>query len=107
MFDSVETWNKAEVSVIRVHENDNVNKILLKLLCISDIAKIWGGKNIYDLIDKEVKGKHEVKNMNDLTQQQIRKYRIDRARLFKGNKYSMHIHGYILIPKIMQSRLSD
>ena len=58
---SVETWNKAEVSVINIHENDNANKILLKLLCISDIKKIWGDKNLYDLINKEIKGKYEVK----------------------------------------------
>ena len=45
--------------------------------------------------------------MNDLTKQQIRKYKIDRARLIKGSKYSMYVHEDILIPKIMQSRLSD
>ena len=39
---STETWNKARVSVIRVHENDDLNKTLLQLLCISDIAKRWG-----------------------------------------------------------------
>ena len=38
--------------VINIHENDNANKTHLKLLCISEIAKRWGGKNIYDLIDK-------------------------------------------------------
>ena len=36
---SAETWNKAGVSVIRVHENDNVNKTFLKLICISDVKK--------------------------------------------------------------------
>ena len=102
-----ETWNKAVISVMRVHENDNVNKTLFKLLCISDVKKRWGGKNLYDLIDKEIKGKYEVKNMNDLTKQQIRKYKIDRARLIKGSKHSMYVHEDILIPIIMQSRLSD
>ena len=58
---SIETWNKADVSVINIHENHNANKTILKLLCISDIKKIWGGKNLYDLIDKEIKGKYEVK----------------------------------------------
>ena len=48
---SVETWNKVEVSVIIIHESDNANKTLLTLICISDIAKRWSGKNIYDLID--------------------------------------------------------
>ena len=52
-----ETWNKAVISVMRVHENDNVNKTLFKLLCISDVKKRWGGKILYDLIDKEIKGK--------------------------------------------------
>ena len=28
------TWNKIGGSVIRVHENDDVNKTLLRLLCI-------------------------------------------------------------------------
>ena len=35
----VEKWNKAEVSVINIHENDNANKTLLKLLCTSDKKK--------------------------------------------------------------------
>ena len=104
---STETWNKAKVSVINIHENDDVNKTLLKLLCISDLKNRWGGKNLYDLIDKEIKRKYEVKNMNDLTKQQIRKYKIDRARLIKGSKHSMYVHEDILIPIIMQSRLSD
>ena len=45
--------------------------------------------------------------MIDLTKQQIRKYKIDRARLFKGCKHSMYVHEDNLIPIIMQSRLSD
>ena len=44
--------NKAEVTVTNIHENDNVNKTLFKLLCISDVKKRCGGKNLYDLIDK-------------------------------------------------------
>ena len=50
-----ETWNKAGVSVIRIYENDNVNKTVLLLLCISDISKRCGSRSIYDLIGKEVK----------------------------------------------------
>ena len=55
-----ETWNQAAVSVIRVHENDNVNKTILLSLGISDASKIWGGKNIYDL--KKSKGNMGLKN---------------------------------------------
>ena len=104
---SAKTWIKAEVSVIKIHENDNVNKAVLLLLCISDATKRWSGKSLYDLIDKEIKGKYGVKNMGDLTKQQIRKYRIDRAKLIKGSKDSMYVHEDILIPVILQSRLSN
>ena len=86
---SAETWNKAEVSVVNIYENDNINKTLFKWLCISDVKKRWCGKNIYELIDKKIKQKYEVKNMNDLTKQTIRKYKIDRARLIKSSKHSM------------------
>ena len=104
---SIEMQNKAEVSVINIHENDNVNKTLLKLICIFDITKRWGGKNIYDLIDKEIKGKYKVTSMGDLTKQQIKKYKIDRSRLIKGSKHSMYVHEDIAITIIIQSRLSD
>ena len=36
---STETWNKAEVAVINIHENDNVNKTVFKILCISRVKK--------------------------------------------------------------------
>ena len=104
---SAETQNKAEVAVININENDNVNKLLFKLLCISDVKKRWGGKNLYDLINIEIKGKYEVKNMSDLTKQQIRKYKIDTEKLIKGSKHSMYVHEDISIPIIMQSRLLD
>ena len=45
--------------------------------------------------------------MNDLTKQQIRKYKIDRVRLVKSSKHSMYVHEDTLIPIIMESRLSD
>ena len=104
---SVKAWNKAEVSVINILENDNINKTLLKLICISDIAKGWGGRNIYDLIDKEIKRKYKVTSMSDLTKQQIKKYKTDKPRLIKGSKHSMYVHEDIAITIIMQSRLLD
>ena len=103
---SAETWNKAEVSVIRIHEN-YVNKTVLLLLCIYDVRKRWGGKNLYDLIDKESKGKYGVTNTSDLKKQRIRMYKIDRARLIKNSKHSIYVSEDILIPIIMQSGLSD
>ena len=104
---SAKTWSKAEVAAINIHENDDVNKTVLLSLCISDASKRWFGKNLYDLIDKEIKGKYEVTDMSDLTNQQIRKYKIDRVKLIKGFKYSTYVSKNILIPIIMQSRLSD
>ena len=104
---SAEAWDKAGVSVIKVHENDDVNKILLILFCIFDIDKRWGDRNIYDLIDREIKGKYNVKKMNELTKQQIRERKIDRIKLIKGSKLSMYISEVIVFPVIMRTRLSN
>ena len=91
---------------MKVHENDDVNKTLLLLLCIFDISKRLGGTNIYDLIDKEIKEKCKAKKMNELTKQQIRKYKINRGRLNKGRKKSMYLIEVIAVRVVMQSRLS-
>ena len=45
--------------------------------------------------------------MSDLTNHWIIKHKKDRARFIKGSKHSMNVHEDILIPIIMQSRLSD
>ena len=39
---SAETWNKAGVAAINAYENNDVNKTLLQLLCISGLAKMMG-----------------------------------------------------------------
>ena len=104
---SAETWNKTGVSVMRINEKtDNVNKTLLLLLCIFDTSKREGGTNIYDPIDNEIKGKYKVEKMNELTKQQIRKYKIDRTILIRGSKKSMDVSEVIAIPIIMQTRFS-
>ena len=59
------------------------------------------------MIDKEIKGKYGAENKSDLTKQQIRKYKIDKAILIKGNKHSMNVSEDVLIPIKIQSRLSD
>ena len=66
-----------------------------------------GVKNLYVLTNKEIKGKYGVKNMNELTKLQTRKYKIARVRLFKGTEHSVFVHEDIAITIIMQSRLSD
>ena len=53
---------------------------------------------MYDLIDKKkTKEKYGVKNINELTKPQIRKYKIDRAGLFKGIEQYMYVHEDITI----------
>ena len=59
---SAKTWNNAGLSVLKIHETDDVNKTLLLLLCNSDISKILGCTNIYDLIDKKSKENIMLKN---------------------------------------------
>ena len=73
----------------------------------SDAGKRCVCKNIYDLVDKEIKGKHGVKKISELTKQQIGKYKINRSKLIKGSKDSMCVHEEILIPIIMQSRFPN
>ena len=36
---SVKTWNQAEVAATNIHEDDDVNKTILLILCISDASK--------------------------------------------------------------------
>ena len=44
---SAELWNKAKVSVTKIHENDDMNKTVLLLLCISDAKKkMWWQKSL-------------------------------------------------------------
>ena len=45
--------------------------------------------------------------MRDLAKQQIKKDKKDREKLIRGSKHSMYVSEDILIPIIMQSRLSD
>ena len=91
---------------LKINENNGGNKTFLLLLCISGISKRLGWANFYDLIDKEIKGKYNVKKMNELTKQQIRRYNIDKSRLIKGSQKSMYVNEVIAIPITMQTRLS-
>ena len=99
---SPETWNKVALAAIKINKNDDVNKIRKLFLYISDVSKRWEGKNLYGLIDKEIERKYGAKKMSGLTNQQIRKYEIDRARFVKGSKHSMSVNGVILIPILME-----
>ena len=90
-----------------MHENDDVNKTLILLLCVSNISERLNSPNKFDLIDKEIKRKYNVKKMNEVLKQQIIRYKIDRSRLIKGSMLikSMYVNEVIVIPIIMQTRL--
>ena len=101
---SAKIWNKAKVSVMKIQENNNVNKTVLLLLCIFDTKKDGAAKIFMTWLIKKLKENVGLKTC-DLAKQQIRKYKIDRAIMIKGSKHSMYVHEDILIPMIMQ-RLS-
>ena len=44
--------------------------------------------------------------MNELTKEQVRKYKIDKSRSIKGSEQSMYVHEVIVTPIIIQTRLS-
>ena len=90
-----------------MHENDDVNKTLILLLCNSNISERLNSTNKFDLVDKEIKRKYNVKKMNEVLKQQIIRYKIDRSRLIKGSMLikCMYVNEVIVIPIIMQTRL--
>ena len=67
-----------------------------------DIGERLGVKNIYDLIDKEIKEKSETKNP---TNEQIREYKRHVSELIRVEKYK-YTHDDIIIPIIMNCRVS-
>ena len=59
-------------------------------------------KNIFDLVDREIKDKFET---NYLTKQQIRKYKKHVSEFIEGIKF-MYAHECIITPVIMHCRIS-
>ena len=51
---SAETWRNAAVSVLKIHENNDVNKTFLLALCISDISKRLGCTSICERNQREI-----------------------------------------------------
>ena len=79
--------------------------------CIHAITQLRKGKklalwlrikDIFDLVDKEIKGKFET---NRLTEQQIRKYKRHGSELIKNERF-MSAHECIIMPVIMHCRVS-
>ena len=60
-------------------------------------------KNIFDLVDKEIKGKFEI---NYPTEQQIRKYKRHGSEFIEGIKF-IYAHECIITPIIMHCRVAS
>ena len=71
-------------------------------LKIKDIGRELDVKNIFELIDKEIKGKFET---NYPTKQQIRKYKRHGSEFIENEKF-MYADECIIIPVIMHCRVS-
>ena len=71
-------------------------------LRIKDIEEKLDVKNIFDLVDKEIKGKFET---NYLTEQQIIKYKKHGSEFIENKKF-MYAYECIIIPVIMHCRVS-
>ena len=71
-------------------------------LRIKDIERELDIKNIFDLVDKKIKGKFEI---NYPTEQQIRKYKRHRSKFIIYIKL-IFAHECIIIPIIMHYRVA-
>ena len=69
---------------------------------IKDIGGKLDFKNIFDLVNKEIKGKFETKYF---TKQQIRNYKRNGSEIIKNGKF-MYSHKCIIIPAIIYCRVS-
>ena len=63
---------------------------------------MFGVDNIYDLIDKEIKGKFDSRNLKN---EQIRKYKRHGSELIDREKF-VYTHKDIMVPIIMSCRIS-
>ena len=94
---TAETFGKNSVQTIKVTITDNKSVLWIKMI---DIQKKLDVKNIDDLVDKEIKGKFKT---NNLTDEQIKKYKIHGSELIDGEKF-MYAHEGIII---MHSRTPE
>ena len=96
---SSETFAKNSIHTISQLKRGKESILWLR---IKDIGRELHVKNIFDLVDKEIKGKFET---NYPTEQQIRKYKRHGSELTIDEKI-MYAHECIAIPLIMHCRVS-
>ena len=97
---TAETFAKNCVHTIKVNKTDNKSVLWIKMI---DIQKKLDVKNIHDLVDKEIKGKFKI---NNLKNEQIKKYKIHGLELIDGEKV-MYPHEGVIAPVIMHSRTPE
>ena len=68
-----------------------------------DVKKNLDVKNIHDLVNKEIRGKFKT---NNITDEQIKKYKIHGSKLIDGEKF-MYAHEGVIIPVIMHCRTPE
>ena len=96
---SAETFSKNCIHTITQLKNGKEPALWIR---IKDIGRKLDVKNIFDLVDKEIKGKFET---NYLTKQQIRKYKRHGSEIAEGIKF-MYARECIIIAVIMHCRVS-
>ena len=97
---TAETFAKNCVHTIKVNKTDNKSVLWIKMI---DIQKKLDVKNIHDLVDKEIKDKFKT---NNLTDEQIKKYKIYGTELIDGGKF-IYVHERVIIPVIMHCRTPE
>ena len=96
---SAETFAK---NYIYIRSQLKRGKESISRLRIKDIGRELDVKNIFDLVDKETKGKFET---NYPTEQQIRKYKKHGSKFIKNEKF-LYALECIIIPIMMNCRVS-
>ena len=94
---TAETFAKNCVHTIKVNKTDNKSVLRKKMI---DIQEKLDVKNIHGLVDKEIKGKFKT---NNLTDEQIKKFKIHGSELIEGEKF-MYAHESVIIPVIIHCR---
>ena len=88
---TADTVAKNFVHIIKVNKTDNKSVLWIKTI---DIPKKLDVKNIHDLVDNEIKSKFRT---NNLTDEQIKKYKRDGSELINGEKVVYGHEGIIIL----------
>ena len=96
---SVETFAKNCIHTISQLKGGKESILWLR---IKDLGRELDVRSIFDLVDKEIKGKFKT---NYHTEQQIRKYKRHGSEFIKGIKF-MYAYEYTTIPILMHCRVA-